>query len=187
MDRRHLISLLNKFYYEGKVEGYELRGIGNIQFLLKWEINELIILIPGSNELADWLRNNIMVMRRNGTGFHSGYYEPGKLIAREVVKFSNLRRIEFAGHSMGGAIASIAGWLLRNRYDISVTTYGCPNYYYGKAGTKMAITNYLIDGDLMRFLPLWYGRLGTDEILNSFWYWNFSHCHSSDGYVGELG
>ena len=93
----------------------------------------LTIAIKGSSGWREWFANAELQMapfRIPGTRVHGGFREVFDRIAEPIAAEIAARepvRLVLAGHSLGGAVASmLAAWLARPGLDVSVYTYGSP-------------------------------------------------------------
>jgi predicted lipase len=72
----------------------------------------LVIVFQGSKQLPDWI-NNFEGFRKIG-GIHEGWYETFMKFKEEILKIvsaeGNNKRVQFFGHSRGGALAVISAY-----------------------------------------------------------------------------
>ena len=93
------------------------------------------IAFRGTNELADWLDNiNAFSTRRLFGSFHRGFYQSvmdvWEPIEAEVLAYQEVKRrpVWFTGHSLGGAMATVAAaiYIHDDRPFSGVYTFGQP-------------------------------------------------------------
>jgi len=82
-----------------------------------------IVLLPGSNQIMDWIRINFRVTHKHG--YHSGFYR----YAERVIKILNdeidhKSDMIIVGHSMGAAAATIVADIL----EAPAITFACPRF-----------------------------------------------------------
>ncbi len=164
------------------------------QALLPRENPRLLIASIGSHTLLafrgtaftrDWLTNTSIFQRETELGpIHSGFWRAWEEVQGDVERFvaglkpgpdNRPHVIWVGGHSMGGAIATIAGmWLKKreqpNRWQLrGVFTYGQPRVASLKIAADMksnpsafpAFHRYVIGNDLVTMLPnIGYAHLG---------------------------
>jgi len=138
IDEKHLFHNTNMSVYTTYINpdqsGFGVQGIIN-------ESNDcrvLIISIRGSNDVVDWLDNldikPVSVCSENtDLCFHKGFYDEAKelLDQFEMALYKDTKHIFLNGHSAGGPICSILGYLLKQmRPDIPMTivTFASPMF-----------------------------------------------------------
>lgn len=106
--------------------GYLAKGIGPRQ-------GEALVAIRGTDIPADWLTDMNIGLQRSCSGWpvHAGFNTTFKSFAEELRTFfgaSNPSRVHCVGHSLGGALATLAAdWLRQNEVaEVSLYTFGCP-------------------------------------------------------------
>lgn len=108
-------------------------------------------------------------MRMNLSGVHSGFFLDGFSLAQKIgheVHEHPTDRIVFCGHSLGGAIASIAGSIVnlaKQHYQVTkepslhTITFGAPRHanetFFYNAFSQYDASNVVRVGDLVPFLP----------------------------------
>lgn len=161
--------------------------------------NEIYISFRGTNSIKDALidlqikqthyKDNIYV--------HSGFYKQYKAVEQTIFdsidKNNNIQKINISGHSLGGAIASIASAILSEKYnniEINCYTFGCPRVGNNnfKKYFKKYVSNYYriqIQDDPIPMTPMciWYyhtskaininNNLEISYISDNKWYYRF--------------
>jgi len=145
----------------------------------------------GSNDASDWISNGFGVFstsRKNNMNLHGGF----------VIEFNRLQSsmdsevrkcghsTEFIGHSLGGAMASVA----RQHYNFGTTyTWGQPKVYddnvgckEGSGGIRMYNENDPVPGNLFGFMYSYHhAKAGTElyrdsHCCGSAWGWCYRRC-----------
>ena len=124
----HAINLAND-EWSMSAEPFE---VGDSQGLIIENSEVTIVAFRGTDSTADWL-GNLQITPRNVDAFngslHNGFLDAYEVIAPIVanaVKRSNGRSLWFTGHSLGGALAVIAGLTHRDREIAGLMTFGQP-------------------------------------------------------------
>ncbi len=142
--------------------------------------NDFIIVFDGSNDLKDWVSN----FRANKDGdIHSGFYASFLKFEAELSEYLNNRfaSVTFAGHSRGGALATIAARYFIDRGALnscSCITFGSPKVgdrEYRDGYNKLPIdhTGYRNGWDLVTYTPpslTGYRHVGKIVRLKRPWY-----------------
>nr|AEE61324.1 lipase [Thermomyces dupontii] len=120
---------------------FEDSGVGDVTgFLALDNTNRLIVLsFRGSRSLENWIGNINLDLKgiddicsgcKGHDGFTSSWRSVANTLTQQVqnaVREHPDYRVVFTGHSLGGALATVAGASLRgNGYDIDVFSYGAP-------------------------------------------------------------
>ncbi|KAJ5649215.1 Lipase class 3 [Penicillium longicatenatum] len=109
-------------------------------FLVVDETNDLIVLsFRGSTDISNWVANLDFVFNDDsglctGCDVHSGFWKAWETVADDVTaKIDSAQstypgyQLVVTGHSLGGALAALAGTALRNAgYTLDLYTYGQP-------------------------------------------------------------
>ena len=98
-----LAQLVSEAYANGPL----VQSVENIQYMIVEDDDQTIVAFPGSNDVWDWLENLDCVMTDHPWGrVHEGFARAWQTVepALRGIK-GNLR---LAGHSLGGAIATLA-------------------------------------------------------------------------------
>ena len=122
----------------------------DLQFFIALKNKEIVIVFKGSKEFVDWLTNttkNLSSHKNFENAVHKGFYESFDVFRRTLNSNKNLqdKNIDFknnqkhinenysitlAGHSLGGAIATLAGCHLVDigieKKNLQVFTFGAP-------------------------------------------------------------
>lgn len=105
-------------------------------FLLMRSKEEWVVVIRGSDDIADWVARNFRVYpvyeNKLGCRVHAGFNHAAKTIWQSVrlaltisLYDGVLPRIHFLGHSLGGATAVLCGSYAQE-FSKSVITFGAP-------------------------------------------------------------
>jgi len=164
--------------------------------------SQIVLSFRGSNSIRNWITNfdfgltSFPVTGCSNCQVHSGFYNafkesqpkflPALVAARKAYPSFNFI---VTGHSLGGAVASIAGASLRTTgYPCDIYTYGSPRigddalatFISGQAGVTARITH--VDDPVPRLPPLLFGfRHTTPE------YWLATGTSSTNNYgVGDV-
>ena len=130
--------------------------------------NHFIISLTSTGSLSDIFTsasNNYHYLENTGN-IHEGYYnyvvDLYDSVLKYLTKYSEINKIYITGHSMGGSVGIILGYLLTNsfrdmlvktKYNISVFTFGSPRI--GDKNSKKIIEksiniyNYINDSDII--------------------------------------
>ncbi|MGI2105677.1 lipase family protein [Shewanella frigidimarina] len=147
--------------------GFAVMGLGKGQYL-----GDAIIAIRGTQLIADW-GTNAQVGLSVGDGnqiVHAGFNNAFASLRQQIATFLDKWRISnpgkaihFVGHSLGGALASLAAdWASVNNYasNINLYTFGSPRV--GQQGFASANTHRLNQifrcthgADVVPKVPLW--------------------------------
>ncbi|MDB5103736.1 MAG: hypothetical protein JWP91_1425 [Fibrobacteres bacterium] len=190
-------------------------SIGHTNYLYKQYADHQIITYSGSKEMKDWGHDANIAKgryREMGTvhrGFSSAYDELKPL---QDSMLDKNKPVVVAGHSLGGATATIAALDLKQRgYNVvSLTTFGCPRV--GAADFKKTYDaaniptfRYVNSYDVVPRIPkIGYNHVGTPFYLGSdgkmldrqesilkLWPWNVPEqrvsSHHLYNYISNLG
>jgi len=119
-----------------------------------------ILICRGTESIYDWLTdgNYATVLGTSGTNVHSGFNRTFHDMKDGFAGFlaqNNPRHVHCVGHSLGGALATLAAdWLSHNGYGVDLYTFGAP-----RVGTSEFANNLT-------------SRVGRGNI--------YRVCHSSD-------
>ena len=148
----------------------------NTQGYITWNDDILVLSYRGTEKnLADWLRNlRISSIRHEWGRVHRGF-DKGLSVAWDSVRqaFEDARhnqkqRIWITGHSLGGALATLAAAALQPTVDISgIHTFGQPRTANGRFGARFdrefadKFFRYVNDRDIVTRIPPGYSHFGT--------------------------
>lgn len=132
------------------------------------EDDSLTLFVYGTDSRTDWKRN-FQTSKKNFYGItaHSGWFEGAMYAFEEIKKRKELfdlldkaKTIQPVGHSAGGPIAILLGYLLkRSGYPMAPEwfTMGCPPYLDRYSVVKLSrgtnITNFVYGNDAVAHLP----------------------------------
>lgn len=125
--------------------------------------NTIYVVITGSNDAFDWMRNFWAIKKHIGSdmyvhrGFHNGFKRVKNQI-KNVLDLEEPDEVIFIGHSRGAAIAQIASWFFSQFYDVSCYTYASPrvgNEAFKDEINKKVPENYrvAIESDIVTTVP----------------------------------
>lgn len=97
------------------------------------QLDTLAVVFRGTSSLRDLITDaDFKVIKVNGFKVHKGFYEAWKSVDTEIIASlfqPGISHIIFSGHSLGGALALIGGYLL----DAEIVTFGSPRVLGSKA------------------------------------------------------
>jgi len=129
------------------------------------------VSVAGSNEPDDWARVNlrawpVRIARHVPTpapGWaHAGFVEAADYLRAEVRKALagiDQPSIVLSGHSLGAAVATLAGYLLaHDGYHATVTAFGSPRVFWGRAWShpRLYVMRVIYGRDLVARVPPWW-------------------------------
>ena len=158
-------------------DGYHHFDADDTQGFICWDNAVVVLSFRGTEQnLADWLRNfNFLVSHDTGSHYgeiHRGFYQGYEAVAPEIVKVlrsikASEKKLYLTGHSLGGALATIAGAELRSEFSPDAFyTFGQPKtgkeqlktfYQTHFAGKFFRFRN---DRDIVTRIPPNYTHLG---------------------------
>ncbi|WP_038164464.1 alpha/beta fold hydrolase [Verrucomicrobium sp. BvORR106] len=119
--------------------GYEPFDVAETQGFVSWDDDVVLLSFRGTEQkISDWLRNFNVVPEGSGRfgAVHGGFYEGYKKAEGEVKKLlakagagtgAGRKKLWITGHSLGGALAAVAGAELYDSFPASgFSTYGQP-------------------------------------------------------------
>lgn len=174
------LELLDLAIYAKKGLAGRKRGLS--RFNLEFVTAPNTLVIAGSNDLRDWLRNiNTRLVPfelscKKGVQslgmVHEGFLEAAYLLYRDAVRAArDDETIHIAGHSLGGAVASLLAVLLwQEGYLPKLTTWGAPRVGNETFATSFPLSarRYVCGRDPVPRLPWWgYASLGDETTLAS--------------------
>jgi endonuclease G len=145
--------------------------IEETQCFISFSASSVLVSFRGTESLGDWLGNLdiFSTQKEYGAvheGFYNGFADVKEIIEQELNRRS-LGQIWLTGHSLGGALATVAAaeW---NRYPISgVYTFGQPAVGKGRKFSTFFSTNYrnnffrfVNDDDIVTRIPPTYQHIG---------------------------
>jgi hypothetical protein len=149
VDKYSTLLAPNSWLFGSYASSYEEKGL-----VYTKEINgenTLVLAFRGTSNFNEWLSDANFINKKVNIGgqslnVHRGFWnvfnEMQKPITQLVENFitrGDVKRIIVTGHSLGGAVASIAAPYLRASYDIPVelTTFEAPRVFDRKSTTKV--------------------------------------------------
>ena len=135
--------------------------------------NTILVCFRGTQGLDDWIANMNIAEKATQFGMvHSGFLDAFLDISATLESsIDNLltteQQLVLTGHSLGGALSTIAASEWRNRYDIrSVYTFGQPavgnrEFRDGMEFMKNLIFRVVNDDDIVPRIPPGYKHVGT--------------------------
>jgi hypothetical protein len=131
----------------------------------------MLVSFRGTESIGDWITNtNFFSIEKNYGAVHEGFYN-GFAEVKDTIEKEFDRRLPklilLTGHSLGGALATVAAAEWNGKYNISgVYTFGQPSVGNGTFSTFFS-TNYsnkffrfVNDDDIVTRLPLSYQHVG---------------------------
>jgi len=125
--KKHIGSLVGEnitYFKDDNINGYTF-SLAGVTY----------IIVAGTDEFSDWLANlKIPLVRADGENFwcrvHSGFYSSYKQVRDHITKATKDKsRVIIAGHSLGGAIATLASFELATAnqdLELYCVTFGSP-------------------------------------------------------------
>lgn len=112
----------------------------------------------------------------NYLGFHTGYYERTEnLMKKYIYDLENINEIILCGHSMAGAMAGIASYLLSYRYpfvNLQVYAFGSPKFCTDEPNWKSNVQyfDFTNSADPVTYKPLdiQYIRMNSSKVDGEF-------------------
>ena len=200
-------------YFKGK------RSVVDLQFLYLSKLDKktgkrlIVVVFQGSNKPQDWMTNATFqrVDFMNRGEVHQGFYGAFKLfyrslktkraktnkmmlnqLLRDTKTFNEMTNIIFVGHSLGGAIATLASCYLHelgvSRDIMKVYSFGAPpigskpfaDYFTGKINIHRLVNDLDVVPKFDTFTNLYH--IGEPIVMQS----NDSEIHSCNGYVDNI-
>jgi len=146
----------------------------DVQFYTLDYEDELVIAIRGSSSISDFMNDsfcwteNFFDVNEKGCRVHAGFVEQYLSMRMNMLievfhAFSkNKKRVTFTGHSLGGALATICGCVVKNTLPelcVSVYTYGSPrvgNKIFAKLFEAVDVSIRVVNGsDPVTTIPYW--------------------------------
>lgn len=115
-----------------RLSGTKFVQHGQTQCFVAAHSDALIVSFRGTKEILDWFTNLDMLERPTSVGsVHDGFYRAftgvSARLESQIEQLGRDKPIVLTGHSLGGALATLAAAFWRGKYTIaSVYTYGQP-------------------------------------------------------------
>ncbi len=160
-----------------------------------------ILSFPGSEQIKDWIEDGEFVkVKREGLGWiHNGFADTWDGLKNELIpKLDRTKPLYITGHSLGGAVATVASLALYNRgFKIDgLFTFGSPRVgnsewksNFEKSGI---IYNRVMNGDdIVTTIPkLFYYHVGEEVRINKRGFFSWFHDkftdHKMENYLESL-
>lgn len=172
---------------------------GDNGFLLEVEGDTQYLAFPGSYQFMDWVTDTefIKAKRENMGSLHGGFADTWDLLKHEVMnRLDRRKKLILTGHSLGGAVATIAALSLFNEgFEINcLYTYGSPRVGNAEWKTnfdKSGIVYYRIKNgdDFVTTVPkVFFEHVGQEiKIGKKKWFVLFSlFDHKMENYLASL-
>lgn len=120
---------------------------------------------------------------------HAGFIRGSLKVVEEVTPLLRNKPLVIAGHSLGGAVALVAGLLLsREGKDVEIVTFGCPHVFWGDVYVpeETRITMYRFGRDIVTYVPLGKHPAPQTVIGTASRFWPNIRDHRMDNYLGAL-
>ena len=145
--------------------------VDDTQCFIAYSRNNVLISFRGTESLGDWLGNlNVFSTTKDYGVVHKGFYNgfaAVKLLLEEELKRLSPKTILITGHSLGGALATIAAAEWNKFYPITgVYTYGQPAVGKGTFSTFFSthysdkFFRFVNDDDIVTRVPPTYQHIG---------------------------
>lgn len=182
----YAMSLCSQLAYEPPASvrhiAKETWGFNSVQFIEAGDTQcfvasspfAIVVSFRGSESVSDWITNlTLFSTTRSYGSIHSGFasaFDLVKLAVRAQLANSSLgtRKLLLTGHSLGGALATIAAAEFQNDFNISgIYTFGQPRV--GKANFRTFVASnfgqrlfrIVNDDDVVARVPPGYEHVGT--------------------------
>jgi len=199
----NLIQALKKALYQN------WQSVGETQYAIEENGNEVLIAFQGSMDWIDWLLNFYVIPYKDMEQpfyVHGGFLRQYKNV-RDIVldACKKAEKVSLVGHSLGGALCILAHEDLRFHYrnlTIHTYTFGAPRVLAEKSGCDVFILRLVYGGgtnltklinvvngnDIVPQLPFWYMKnIATKHIGEPEKWWKFSiKQHMPDSYFKSL-
>lgn len=160
-----------------------------------------ILSFPGSLEIMDWIQDvDFVKVKRDGMGYlHNGFVDVWDKLKRQVqIRLNKSEPLFIVGHSLGGAVATIAALALHNKgFKIdAIYTFGSPrvgNSEWKKKFNESGIEYHrIVNGDdIVTSVPkLFYYHVGNEVRINKRGFFSWTHNkildHKIENYLSNL-
>jgi len=211
-----------------KYDFIDIEKNGDTQVLIASTTNYSLICFRGTQEIADWKTNLMLSGKRissytNNGHVHSGFHNAWNSARPNIEEYLDSHQSSFSkgnnnvelchqvligGHSLGGALALIAGIEWKDKYGIlGVFTFGQPKVYskeakesyetYNLFGAPIPLIHrYVFKDDPVPSLPPGYVHIGDEKFSSKIGsilrsrregpYWPSVGDHSMSNYVATL-
>lgn len=183
-------------------------SLGELEYLLLHEADADYLIFRGTESWPDdtgflAATRNVWDMVRNlriwpwpvkieGIEYrgHAGFIRGARRVAREIRP--SLRRempLVVAGHSLGGAVALVAGLLLgRDQKMVEIVTLGCPRVFWSLVQLPLdtTLTMYRHGRDLVTYVPVGRHPVPQVKLGKAARFWPNISDHRVDHYIAEI-
>lgn len=170
MNHCDLAMLCELAYADGIDGAEEIGGMGPMAFVLRGMPK--IVVFRGTHDLAGWTQNLDARWAAGTWGHvHAGFLRSWDVLKRRVRQAVGGSPAILTGHSLGGALATLAAADLNGRTE--VVTFGAPrvgdaDFVERYAGNVQRVTRYVYQLDPVPWVPGW--RAGYRHVGGAKWH-----------------
>lgn len=175
--------------------------IENDGFLLETEKDAHYLIFPGSYETKDWISDfETVKVERDGLGqVHNGFADVFDVLKKDIMKrLDPKKKLYIAGHSQGGAVATITSLSLHNNgYNIEgVYAFGSPrvggwSWKKNFTNSKIKLFRVISGKDIVTSVPKFlYFHVGEEININKRGFFSWFHDrffdHKIENYIAGI-